>query len=164
MTENKPIYVDGINVSECIHYKNNGKCRIPHYQQSIKYTCCNCNEWDCYFKQLTRKTQECEDLKEQLENFCFDCDVAERMRKVVYAVTGGRLSYANYTVEAIEQAYNDQLLIDVENRTKELEEQLKQAEQKLEKIRQVAESCMKGDVAKIRMEQILQIIDEVQNG
>ena len=48
------------------------------------------------------------------------------MRKVTYAATGGRLSYANYTVEAIEQAYNDQLRIDVEYRTKELEEQLDQ--------------------------------------
>ncbi len=69
---------------------------------------------------------EVEQLRKQLENFCFDCDVAERMRKVTYAATGGRLSYANYTVEAIEQAYNDQLRIDVEYRTKELEEQLDQ--------------------------------------
>ena len=65
-------------------------------------------------------------LKEEKENYCFDCDVAERMRKVTYAATGGRLSYANYTVEAIEEAYNDQLRIDVEYRTKELEEQLDQ--------------------------------------
>ena len=84
---------------------------------------CHCYE---LYKHIARKEQECEDLKEKIENYCFDCDVAERMRKVTYAVTGGRLSYANYTVEAIEQAYDDQLRIDVEYRTKELEEQLDQ--------------------------------------
>jgi hypothetical protein len=65
-------------------------------------------------------------IESAIKNYCADCDVAERMRKVTYAATGGRLSYANYTVEAIEQAYNDQLRIDVEYRTKELEEQLDQ--------------------------------------
>ena len=67
MSENKPIIIDRVDVSGCVHYKNNGKCRIPHYQQSIKYTCCNCNEWDCDFKQLARKTQECDGLKDKIK-------------------------------------------------------------------------------------------------
>lgn len=72
---------------------------------------------------LKRKTAECEKLKEEKQDYCFNCDVAERMRKVVHAATGGRLSYANYTVDAIEQAYHDQLEIDVEYRTKILKEE-----------------------------------------
>lgn len=114
--------------------------------------------WDRLGKtsdELLRKEQECKNLREDIKdiarlleldtgeeynfgniesaikNYCFDCDVAERMRKVTYAATGGRLSYANYTVEAIEQAYNDQLRIDVEYRTKELEEQLDQLKEEL---------------------------------
>ena len=55
--------IDGVDVSGCKHYKINGKCRIPHYQQGIKYVNCNCNEWDCYYKQLKRKEQECEKLR-----------------------------------------------------------------------------------------------------
>lgn len=83
---------------------------------------------------IKTKEQECEELEKKIENYCFDCDVAERMRKVTYAATGGRLSYANYTVEAIEQAYNDQLRIDVEYRTKELEEELEQYKNVVNKL------------------------------
>lgn len=43
-----------IDVSKCKHYKSNGKCKIPHYQQGIKFTSCNCSEWDCYYKQLQK--------------------------------------------------------------------------------------------------------------
>ena len=64
---NEPVIIDGVEVSCCDHYKSNGKCRIPHYQHGIKYTCCNCNEWDCYFKQLARKEQECNKLYIQLK-------------------------------------------------------------------------------------------------
>ena len=66
MMINEPVIIDGIEVSCCDHYKSNGKCRIPHYIQNVKYTCCNCNEWDCYFKQLARKGQENEKLEKTL--------------------------------------------------------------------------------------------------
>lgn len=62
---NEPVIIDGVEVSCCDHYKSNGKCRIPHYQHGIKYTCCNCNEWDCYFKQLARKGQKNEKLEDR---------------------------------------------------------------------------------------------------
>ena len=45
MMINEPVIIDGIEVSCCDHYKSNGKCRIPHYQHGIKYTCCNWNEF-----------------------------------------------------------------------------------------------------------------------
>lgn len=38
-------------------------------------------------------------------------------------MTGGRLSYSTYTLEGCEQAYHDQLEIDVERATKELKEE-----------------------------------------
>lgn len=56
--------IDGVDVNECNHYKNNGKCCIPHYQQGIKYTCCNCNEWDCYYKQLQREKQNSQEARD----------------------------------------------------------------------------------------------------
>lgn len=59
MIDKERITIDGVDVSKCKHYKINGKCRIPHYQQGIRYVSCNCDEWDCYYKQLARKTQEC---------------------------------------------------------------------------------------------------------
>ena len=107
-----------------------------------------CNKEQCFTYKLLQllqdKEQECEELEQKIANYCFDCDVAERMRKVTYAVTGGRLSYANYTVEAIEQAYDDQLRIDVEYRTKELEEQLDQFKAQL--LDQEAETLKAGGI------------------
>lgn len=58
MTDKEQIMIDGVDVSGCKHYKINGKCRIPHYQQGIKYVNCNCNEWDCYFKQFQKEKFE----------------------------------------------------------------------------------------------------------
>lgn len=90
-----------------------------------------CSVVTALLKQLQRKEQECEKLKEEKQDYCLNCDVAERMRKVVHAATGGRLSYANYTVDAIEQAYHDQLEIDVEYRTKGLKEENTMLQHKL---------------------------------
>lgn len=137
MMMKKKIIVNEIDVSGCKYWK--GYCRIASLCDYAGHLCevtPNCN-----YKNWKRKEQECEELKEKLENYCYDCDVAERMAEVTYRATGGRLSYSNYTLEAIEQAYNDQLRIDVEYRTKELEEQLdsvvREWEEYTEKYKQV---------------------------
>lgn len=54
-----------INVTKCQYHNKNGKCRIPHFENGIKYVSCNCDEWYCDFKQLKHKEQECEKLKEE---------------------------------------------------------------------------------------------------
>ena len=87
MTDKEQIIIDGINVSKCcyvIDYDppewqgtwggaiHKGACRV--YSKDCKY---NPN---CYFKQLARKTAECEELKERLVRTeedvkyqCVDC-------------------------------------------------------------------------------------------
>ena len=65
----KEIIIDGVDVSGCDYFKNNGKCRISHYQQNIKYTCCNCSEWNCYYKQLKRKERALDKLIPILEYY-----------------------------------------------------------------------------------------------
>ena len=63
MTDKKQIIIDGVDVSECRNFD------IESYKRSA-YDCdlnelhgyCICNN-DCYFKQLARKTQECEELQ-----------------------------------------------------------------------------------------------------
>ena len=74
MTDKEQIMIDGVDVSGCKHYKINGKCRIPHYQQGIKYVNCNCNEWDCYFKQFQ---------KEKFENLN-NRQMVERAENLIY--------------------------------------------------------------------------------
>lgn len=96
-----------------------------------------------YIDWCDKLKEEVKQLKAEKEDYCFACDVAERMRKVTYAATGGRLSYANYTVEAIEQAYHDQLCHDVEARTKELQDELDQLKAENEKLKQALEQIKK---------------------
>ena len=57
----KQIIIDGCNVSGC-----------ENYRPKDRFTCypyiCNCHQKpDCYYKQLARKTQECEEIKEKYE-------------------------------------------------------------------------------------------------
>jgi len=60
---NKEIIIDGCDVSGCEFLRN---CIIPdNYGCKIDDSLC-CDVGNCYYKQLKRKEQECEELKEQL--------------------------------------------------------------------------------------------------
>ena len=64
----KEIIIDGIDVSKCGHYHYR-KCEIDYDEwnnEIIRYNECQ-NNPNCYFKQLKRKEQECEELKKQLQ-------------------------------------------------------------------------------------------------
>lgn len=61
MTDKEQIMIDGCNVSGC-----------ENYRPKDRFTCypyiCNCHQKpNCYYKQLVRKTQECEELKKGLD-------------------------------------------------------------------------------------------------
>ena len=100
----KEIIIDGVDVSRCSNYDHDSYFEC-------KDGCCHCDEIpNCYFKQLKHKEQECEELH-------------NRTASIIYNLTGGRLSYSTYTLEGCEDAYRDQLSIDVERATKELEEE-----------------------------------------
>lgn len=63
MTDKK-IIIDGVNVAGCYYLKYDKiGCDIDE---------CYCVGNDCYYKQLRRKEQECEELKERLKCKCFD--------------------------------------------------------------------------------------------
>lgn len=57
--------------------------------------------------------KENEELKAENE------EVNDRMADVIYRATRGRLSYSNYTLDTIEQAFNDQLEILSESKVEE---------------------------------------------
>ena len=107
----KEIIIDDVNVAGC-EFFDSGCCRecdmrVPFYNDIDCDDRCN---HDCYYKQLQKLKQENEEMH-------------ERLRTIIYNATGGRLSYSTYTVEAVEQAFYDQLEIETEQRTKELEEE-----------------------------------------
>lgn len=64
--DKEQIMIDGVNVSGCEYICNtafgNIGCKLP-FNEEIHC----CNNPNCYFKQLARKTQECEELKKQLK-------------------------------------------------------------------------------------------------
>lgn len=72
MTENKPIIIDGVDVSKCENFKSNHDCIDSAYllfDMTTRYVKCEkCK--DCCFKQLAHKTQECEELKEYHNKCC----------------------------------------------------------------------------------------------
>lgn len=60
---NNSFIINGIDVSQCKMF-DGGLCKTD----SVSFNCLACaDNPDCYFKQLTRKNAECEELKEQLE-------------------------------------------------------------------------------------------------
>lgn len=66
---NEPIMIDDVNVSVCSYFKMNNKmplCRACNSGVGSPY--CEYNK-DCYYKQLKRKEQECDQLKAELKEF-----------------------------------------------------------------------------------------------
>ena len=148
------IIIDGVDVSKCGHY-HYGKCEIDYDEwnnEIIRYNECQ-NNPNCYFKQLKRKEQEVQqamdnyvqldlqrvkeynelvDLYKAKEQECEE--LHSRTASIIYSLTGGRLSYSTYSLEGCEDAYRDQLEIDVKKATRELEEENKTLKQELSEL------------------------------
>ena len=75
--EHKPIYLDGVDVSGC-KYLNKVVNEEPYcnIDEEHLYTCSS--DENCDYKQLARKTQECESLKEEIEVLKDNFDTATR--------------------------------------------------------------------------------------
>nr|DAT59116.1 MAG TPA: hypothetical protein [Caudoviricetes sp.] len=64
--ENRTVIIDGVDVSKCKYFED-GECGCEYYlRYGYEITMYDrCEEYpNCDFKQLARKTQECENLKE----------------------------------------------------------------------------------------------------
>ena len=71
MTDKEQIIIDGVNVGGCSYYNPLGNYNCGGTKK--------CSQWsNCYFKQLARKTQECESLKEEIEVLKDNFDTATR--------------------------------------------------------------------------------------
>ena len=63
--ENKEIYIDGVDVSGCVYFCD-GYCN----ENDVSYKC-NLDNKNCYYKQLKRKEQECEEWQKEVERIQF---------------------------------------------------------------------------------------------
>lgn len=145
MTENKPIIIDGVDVSVCEFYCDK-YCSLSNDRNEQLLFEEVCSEYsDCLFKQLARKTQECEELKKQLIQ-------KDEVNTFFNTPIDG---WDNYPCKICESKQNyDQL--------KAIKEQ---AEQKLQKIREFATALcytVMSDGVVTPQKDILQIIDEVK--
>lgn len=65
------IMIDGVDISGCLFYQSNFEedydVRIKHFCSNWHNSCESSNNSNCYYKQLSRKTQECEDLRKSLK-------------------------------------------------------------------------------------------------
>lgn len=79
----KEIIIDGVDVSKCIHIDNWKHCNCcndliktiyPKASQCLIEEDLRCEIYsNCYYKQLKRKEQECEELKQELQELEKDC-------------------------------------------------------------------------------------------
>lgn len=138
MTKNKPIYVDGIDVSECEHIT---------YKDSLNPMCgntgiCCYGRKNCYFKQLTRKTQLEERLIKQIRTICDFINNRPEIFKGIYG-----------DVDKIITDYAERK----EQECKELQEQLKEMN---EVIRTETTRCSLVNSLKTELDQLTVVYEQ----
>ena len=118
MTDKEQIIIDGVDVSECAYfdYENEGTTECDAYGNE-------CDANNCYFKQLARKTQECEELKERLVRTeedlkyqCVDCMncQSDRYRKALEEIEG----YCNNVLSFTAVRTTESDILDIISRAK----------------------------------------------
>ena len=133
MRNNKNTIIKAINISECefLRYSKSEKCNLCDLSQVGNNGHFFCDDYNnCYYKQLKQKEQDYEtlanqynavveqnkQLETQLNNHCSNCEIAKNMSKMIYLVSNGMMSYANYTYEDMKKVYLEQ----IEKRAKEI--------------------------------------------
>ena len=121
----KQIIIDGVDVAGCEDYGYRGKAR---------YWCHNydepCTDYpNCYYKQLKRKEQECEELKHEVELMmdCASCKVDECKQTLTEIKEIAEIEIECKTYEIENDCFN-------ETRCKALNEHIDFIKQILQKI------------------------------
>ena len=133
----KLIIIDGVDVSRCIHYKATGKYNTCGYY-------CEQNP-NCYYKQLKRSEAQCEGM------FVSHTDLEKKYK--------AKEQECERLKNEIEFCYSQVEDFDIIATSKS--NKLKQAEQRLERIRQMLKNGVKIHDDIVVNKSILQIIDEV---
>ena len=157
----KQIIIDRVNVKECKYYCN-GKCEryeefveADYANYSIKCICEKENDLGTYdicdYQQLKAKEQECDKLKLDLIEAKAHGDYLNNLAlsKTLDTVSD-ELDQLKYKAEFYEN-YNTAHI-----------DKITKLEKTLAEIKEIATCCIEGDVARIRMKQILQKISEVE--
>lgn len=116
MNTEEQIIIDGADVSECKHHR---KCVLPdNIGCKIDDFLC-CDKPNCNFKQLARKTQECDTLKSQLDfevqqKECLEQE-CEELKKQLKTSEKWRINAENLNEQlALKNAYYFKALEEIE--------------------------------------------------
>ena len=173
----KPIIIDRVDVSKCSYFNfiDEHYC----YECSSEFGCAVCDErTDCYYKQLKRKEQECEELNEYSVGFAGKCQKLEldvfhlkdknyNLQRQLYQLKEENdtlrqfLSKEPLALQALQSGYASH-----KKSSDVLYEMVKQYKQTLSEIKEIAETCSFTDSSELllkRIKQILRKISEVEN-
>ena len=168
----KPIMIDGVDVYECEHLREEfTECYLNDPDiDYVNYCCAYTNECkkysDCYYKQLKRKEQECEELKSVRYSWMSKCEQETKMKEFYQDVLDelkvenkkmekGYVELTEIVTPYIDDftGYNEELGgFDIVLCVKELMQQFSELKEKLEKeraLKQTYLTCYKtkhGDV------------------
>lgn len=128
-TSRNKVIIDGVDVSKCKHFKNR-TCIADSLLTDMDFSEAKCELCkNCYFKQLTRKTQECEGIKKQLDRFKTE---NKKLKDKAYILF-------------------DEAIIERDNFIEELKAEKEQAEQKREAL-QMSDNEAREIVAELKAE------------
>ena len=103
MTDKEQIIIDGVDVSGCRFLEPDLTCYATAIYTIGATTDEPCNDCtDCYFKQLVRKTQKCEELKEKYKWYDHYKDSALLNKKLCDKASDERARYRK-ALEKIEE-------------------------------------------------------------
>ena len=165
--------IDGLDVSQCIYFRMNNKmplCKACNSGVGSPY--CECHK-DCYYKQLKRKEQECEELKKDLHQNFKEKDKLHLIIDRLLEASGYDTDTAS--AEDFEDVYEHMRY--KQQQLNQLKAENEQAEQKLERIREICKpyllfrgysgQCVDTNeftkLCKELAKDILQIISEVED-
>ena len=80
----KQLIIGGVDVSGCIYYQYNMCTATKDNYGDCSFYCKDYEMNDCYYKQLKRKEQECEELKKELEAVYDDCKGCPTCNEALY--------------------------------------------------------------------------------
>ena len=136
--ENKEIYIDDVDVSGCIYFKMNNKtpmCRACNSGVGSPY--CEYHK-DCYYKQLKEKEKECEELEKLYKELQDDMLACNKCRATI------KLQQQLDQLKAENKKLKKDRINIIKENAKDYRK-LQQAEQKLERIKEIAEKIDDSD-------------------
>lgn len=175
--KDKQIIIDGVDVSGCFHYKTQS-CVADYLLTDQDFSEAKCAySPNCYFKQLQRKTAECEELKKYIsekEGIGEDCDYCKHNDKYncyqnIFLDNLKEINRYKQALEPFEDEYfkglDTKQIAELAKKSIRLTTENRKLENKLSDIAGICEQILDGeDYVRRIAKTILDIINKAKDG